>query len=171
MSRVVRWLAPAVLLTVLAGTVLWSGADTLRDPHTALSDHRQCDLCHEVGEDGTVLPDRLKGPIIDQCYSCHPPGKMGRSHPVNVDLRRNRMFPDMEVPEVLLVGWDWDDVLTCVTCHTVHEDWKSVTKCFPGQEPLNMGGNPLYYRTYYLRISGDPKLGWAPLCDACHKLL
>lgn len=171
MSKVVRWFAPAVLLVALAGTVLWSGTDTLKDPHTSMSDRRQCDLCHEVGEDGTVLPDGFKGPIIDQCYSCHSPGKMGRSHPVNVDLRRNRRFPDMEVPAVLLVGWDWDDVLTCATCHTVHGDWKSAARCYPGQKPLNMGGDPLYYRTFYLRIPGDPKLGWAPLCNGCHKLL
>ncbi len=171
MARITWRSAPAVLAIALTGTVLWSGIDTLKDPHAALSDSRRCGLCHEIGDDGTVAPDGFPEPIIDQCYSCHPPEKIGRSHPVNVDLKRNRRFPDMDVPEVLMVGWGWEYVLTCVTCHTVHGDWKSTIKSSPGEKPLNPGGDPLYYRTYYLRIPGDPKLGWAPLCDACHKLL
>ena len=170
MGKVLGFIVPGVLLSLLVATVLWSGTDTMRDPHEALADQGKCGMCHNA-EDGEVVPDGFQGPIIDQCYSCHPQGKLGRSHPVNVDLKRNRRFPDMEVPEVLMVGWDWSDVLSCATCHGEHGEWKSTVKSSPGEKPLNPGGDPLYYRTYYLRIPGDPEQGWAPLCDSCHKLL
>ncbi len=167
-----RWLAILGLLVIIlmaAWVDIWSLMEFEDNPHVFLADKNQCSICHLLdGEDG-IKGDEFGEILIDVCYQCHLAEKLGRSHPVDVDLKRNRRFPDMEVPEELMVGWD--DVLACVTCHTVHGSWKSTKKSYPSQQAIDPGGSPAYYRTFFLRIPGDPQEGWAGLCDACHGLL
>lgn len=167
-----RWLLVLGLLVIVLmapWAYIWSLMEFEDNPHVFLADEAQCSMCHVLDQEGEVSADEFGEILIDVCYTCHPTEKLGRSHPVDVDLKRNRRFPEMEVPEKLLVGWD--DVLACVTCHSIHRPWKSTEKCYPSQRAINPGGSPAYYRTFYLRIPGDPQDGWAALCDACHGLL
>lgn len=167
-----KWLV-LIGLTVIVLLTAWSDIMSLvqfdDNPHTFLEDSGSCVNCHATTSDGQVVEDDFSDLIIDFCYGCHPAEKLGRSHPVNVDLKRNRRFPDMEVPDELVVGWD--DVLTCATCHMIHSKWKDTVKCYPSQKAIDPGGSPRYYKTFFLRIPGDPQGGWAKLCDACHGLL
>jgi hypothetical protein len=147
-----------------------AGLDVLPDdPHLAISAPGTCLTCHELARDGRPDEDEFIKPITELCHRCHPPMRLGVSHPVNVDLRHNRRFPDMRVPSPLYVGSD--DLLTCATCHDTHGIWKDTVPTMGRQQkPVNPDGTPLYYKTYYLRIRDKDKLV-AKLCDACHKLL
>ncbi len=155
-----------------AGAAAWALAGLAvlpDDPHQAISLPGTCLTCHELSRDGRPDEDDFIAPVTELCHRCHPPMKLGVSHPVDVDLRRNRRFPDMRVPSVLYVGRD--GLLTCATCHDTHGTWKdTVPTMGPVQRPVNPGGNPLYYKTYYLRIR-EFKRQYAVLCDACHHLL
>jgi len=167
-----KWFALCVL-TILVFFASWSDIISLvrfdDNPHTFLSDPGTCVDCHATDSDGQIAEDDFTEPIIDYCYGCHPADKLGRSHPVDADLKRNRRFPEMEVPDELVVGWD--DVLTCATCHRIHMQWKDTVKAYPSETAINPGESPQYFKTFFLRIPGDPVGGWAKLCDACHGLL
>jgi cytochrome c553 len=170
-----RWWGPAALLLgcgALAAAVAAGGMNTLDDdPHQdAFFAPEKCLTCHAADRDGRLDDEEFVKGIVDLCKRevCHPPMKLGRSHAVNVDLRHNRRFPDMRVPESLYVGRD--NLLTCATCHETHGPWKDKVPTMGGQKPLNPGEPVLYYKTWYLRIR-DSKYRYAKLCDACHHLL
>jgi hypothetical protein len=170
-----RWRGAAALLLgggALAAAVATASMETLPDdPHAAaIFTPEKCVTCHELGRDGKVDDEEFVEDIVDLCKRdvCHPPMKLGRSHAVNVDLRHNRRFPEMRVPETLYVGRD--NLLTCATCHDTHGSWKDKTQTMAEQRPVNPGERVLYYKTWYLRIR-DPRYRYAKLCDACHHLL
>lgn len=163
-------LTGGILAIVLFSAVLWSMWKVeVDDPHLPMLNRENCLRCHDTDGEGQVNGEEFVDAIIGFCHDCHPPDKMGRSHPVNVDLKRTFRFPDMDVPDELSVGGQWDDLLTCATCHRIHGPWKSRVKAYSTQKPLlNQDASSHFYSTFYLRIPGDPKSGWANLCDACH---
>ncbi len=63
-----------------------------------------------VGKDHPKLDTPLHA-AIEACYRCHPPDKLGKSHPVNLPLKRG-----MEARGVPLVS----ELVTCASCHDPH---------------------------------------------------
>lgn len=170
MRKLLLAVAAGTVVLVVFSAVLWSmwrvEAD---DPHLPMLSQENCLRCHDTDGEGQVDGEEFVDAIIGLCYECHPPAKIGRSHPVGVDLKRSFRFPDMEVSDELFVGGQWDDLLTCATCHRVHGPWKSKVKAYSAQKPLlHQDTSSPFYSTFYLRIPGNPKSGWDNLCDACH---
>lgn len=162
--------AAGLLVIALFSAVLWSMLEAeADDPHLPFLDEDNCLRCHDTDAEGSVDGNEFVTAIIGICYECHPPEILGRSHPVDVDLDRNVRFPEMVVPDNLLIGGQWDDLLTCATCHYVHGPWKSKVKAYRTQKPIQNLNIPVpMYKTLYLRIPGNPDGGWETLCDACH---
>lgn len=169
--RKLLFLLTAGSLTILFFSVaLWSVVKVEADnPHLPWLDVESCWSCHDADDEGQIDGSEFIDAMIEFCYKCHPPSKLGRSHPVSIDLDRNWRFPEMSVPDNLLVGGQWEDLLTCATCHYIHGPWKSRVKAYRSQEPIQiMEFTSPMYSTLFLRIPGNPDGGWEELCDACH---
>ena len=155
-SRIAAIVAVAAASALLADTPPPSS-----DPHAPLNEADACAGCHrESGE--SVEPHEFVVSIVEACSGCHDLEKLARSHPVGVDPRRSR--PRVDVPRQLPLE---DGRLSCGSCHQPHAPWLSATRSYPDQPAA--GDGELRYRTYYLRVPGDPEEGFAPLCKACHR--
>jgi len=101
------------------------------------------------------------------CFGCHKKESLGISHPRNV--RPRDKYWKMKVPDDFRL--DDDGKIICLTCHAAHGPHVSTVKAYPKQTPVstNSTGGP-YYKTMFLR-SSSPTLGFATLCDGCHKKL
>lgn len=140
--------------------------DPKRNPHAHFREAGSCPKCH-VFVDGKPDPGRFLPESDDFCTGCHTADELGRSHPVRV--RPRDKYREMKVPGDFRL--DDGGRMMCLTCHTAHGPFFSAVKAYEKQRPENpnaAAGTPLYYRTYFARRS-DPKLGFAPLCDDCHK--
>ena len=140
--------------------------------HQSLSIAGGCTSCHATYL-GETDPHVFVLPIVEICLreSCHTAEKIGRSHPVGVDARKSQVIE--EVPESLPLE---DDLISCGSCHHPHGEWLAATRCYPSQQPAfflveNVAGEKRetpYYKTYYLRVPGDPIEGFTALCNSCH---
>ena len=142
------------------------------NPHQPLYIAGGCASCHDTYL-GETDPHVFVLPIIEICLreSCHTAEKIGRSHPVGVDARKSRVIEG--VPESLPLE---DDLISCGSCHEPHGEWLAAARCYPSQQPAfflaeNVAGERRetpYYKTYYLRVPGDPIEGFTALCISCH---
>lgn len=142
------------------------------NPHASLSVKGQCGLCHATYLD-TLEPHEFVVSISEICLqeSCHTTDKLGRSHPVGVEVKRSRVVTS--VPESLPLE---DGRISCGSCHQPHAEWLSVTPCYLAQPPVltlvtTESGAVVekpHYRSYYLRVAGSPDEGYLPLCISCH---
>lgn len=116
---------------------------------------------------GAPDPGRYSTDADAFCIGCHKADSLGRSHPRNV--RPRDKYWKMKVPDDFRL--DDDGRMMCLTCHTAHGPHISTVKAFLKQTPVstNSTGGP-YYKTYFLR-SSSPTLGFATLCDGCHRKL
>jgi hypothetical protein len=118
----------------------------------------------------SIIPHEFIKSHTNMCISaeCHTDEELGLSHAV--DLSPYDTYPDMIVPEEIPLNWDteeYQEVMTCGSCHNPHLDWLSVTKSFDSQQPYKIILEVPYYKTDYLRIQ-DPIEGYATLCKSCH---
>lgn len=164
----------AVLTIALAAVALCQEdvvSSLPESPHQSLYIEGMCTVCHST-YGGEIEPHVFVLPIIEICMreSCHTAEKIGRSHPVGVNARHSRSVE--EVPENLPL--ENDDMISCGSCHQPHGEWLAATKCYQEQKPMvvlagNAGGEETpYYKTYYLRVPGDPNEGFIGLCNSCH---
>jgi hypothetical protein len=142
------------------------------NPHRSLHVEGECLACH-----GTYLkevdPHEFIIPITEMCLreSCHTVGSLGRSHPVGIDARRSEAIK--AVPEHIPLQ---DGLVSCGSCHQPHGEWLSISRCYKKQEAKGflvetVGGEERltpYFKTYYLRVPGDPDEGFTELCNSCH---
>ncbi|MEW5801432.1 MAG: hypothetical protein AB1847_04930 [bacterium] len=137
------------------------------NPHAFMNDERHtlCSECHANDPNTVVsyLDVRLKRGVTASCLrgeeglggiQCHSPGKLGRTHPVDVEPGR-----DMEVPEDLHL--DETMRITCATCHNPHGSWTSPVPMVA--RATQLAGSNLY-RSYFLRRTNVRSV----LCFACH---
>ena len=142
------------------------------NPHRPLFIAGGCTGCHETYL-GETDPHEFVLPVIEICLreSCHTVEKIGRSHPVGVDAKKSRVIED--VPACFPLE---DDRISCGSCHEPHGEWLVATRCYPSQQPVfflveNVVGEKRetpYYKTYFLRVPGDPIEGFTALCNSCH---
>jgi hypothetical protein len=170
----VRFLVAVLMLVLAAVAVCQQGSDSLlRDPHQSMNADGGCESCHSSYE-GELEPHVFVLPIIDTCMSesCHTAAKIGRSHPVGIDVRRSRSVE--AVPENLPL--EEEVMISCGSCHQPHSAWLSGSRGYPNQEPElflveTRNGEEIqipYYKTYFLRVPGDPEEGFTALCNSCH---
>lgn len=164
----------AVLTVALAAVAFCQqgGGSIPPSPHQPMNAEGGCVTCHSMYA-GQVNPHGFLFPIIEICMneSCHTTAKIGRSHPVGIDVTKSRMIEG--VPETFPLE---DDTISCGSCHNPHGDWLTGTPYYPRQEPKvylleSVGGETRevpYYTTYFLRIPGDPEEGFTVLCNSCH---
>lgn len=141
------------------------------NPHATLGQPDACPECHKYWTDGQgqseLVPGEFVVSIPEMCWVCHPQERLGRSHPIGVDPLDSR--PVIEIPEGIPLE---DGCVSCGSCHVPHGEYLALAKCSPDQAPfLTVGEGEdaiRYYKTYFLRIAGDPQAGFTPLCQACH---
>ena len=144
------------------------------NPHRPLYTAGGCLSCHDTYL-GEPDPHVFVLPISEICLreSCHTAENIGRSHPVGVDARKSEVVE--KVPEFLPL--ENGTMTSCGSCHHPHaEEWLSATRCYPSQEPAFflveiVAGEKRetpYFKTYYLRVPGDPIEGFTALCKSCH---
>lgn len=169
MPKHLGFAAVAVLAAAFACLLYASSAfDPNRDPHAYFASAAACPKCHATAG-GKPDPERLLADSPNFCFGCHTESRLGRSHPIGV--RPSDKYWKMKVPDDFRL--DEDGRLTCLTCHAAHRPFVATVKSFLAQKPENPGAGPaqpLFYKTFYLRRS-DPRVGFAALCDACHKYL
>ena len=162
----------AVLAAALAAAALVA-QDTgpPPNPHEPLDQADACPDCHYYWTDKEgrreLVPGEYVASIPEICWVCHPQEKLGRSHPIGVDPTESQ--PVVEVPEGIPLE---DGRVSCGSCHAPHGEHLATTMSFPVQAPfvtIGEGENAInYYKTYFLRIPGDPAEGFTPLCHSCH---
>lgn len=142
-------------------------------PHTSFFVAGECVSCHDTYL-GEPDPHVFVLPIAEICLreGCHTAQKIGRSHPVGVDVGRSQTIE--AVPESLPL--EGEQKISCGSCHQPHGEWLSAARCYP-QQPAkvflveNAGGEVRetpYFSTFFLRVVGDPGEGFAALCNSCH---
>ncbi len=142
--------------------------DPRYNPHAVFVKPEKCGKCH-IYYRGEMEPARFLPDCNDYCMECHTAAQLGRSHPNRV--RPKDKYWKMVVPPDYRL--DDDGRIMCLTCHKAHGPFFSTVKAHPKQKPENIRppeGVPVYYRTYFLRVT-DPEKGHAVLCDGCHKKL
>jgi hypothetical protein len=150
----------AVLTLALAAAALCQvdvGVNSLpENPHQSVYIDGMCTVCHGRNDEGQMEPHVFVLPIIEICLreSCHTAAKIGRSHPVGVNARRSSSVE--EVPESLPLE-------TATRCYPVQTPELLLTETVAGEER-----EIPYYKTYYLRVPGDPDEGFTALCNSCH---
>ncbi len=144
-------------------------AEPLQRVASAKAAQRECLMCHL--EWATDAPDELRAadaagqlPVASEkmCDSCHLGPVIdsrnmigqGSQHPTVYDSPKR--FPQPrpskdELPEVFPVSQDHR--LSCVSCHTPHNDVQAPTTLYPG------------HRNAWLRVTNDD----AKLCERCHE--
>jgi hypothetical protein len=142
------------------------------NPHRSFHVEGECLACHDTYA-GAMDPHEFVLPVSEMCLreSCHTAAKLGRSHPVGVDVRASKSIE--AVPENIPLE---DNMVSCGSCHQPHGEWLSVNRCYNTQEAKGFlvttaGGEERltpYFKTYYLRIPGDPEEGFTALCNSCH---
>ncbi len=161
----------SLLVGLGAATVLWSMSGGPDGVHAYMEDQNRCAGCHHVekdGDDWILDPHIFSVSVVDACRICHPPQKMGRSHPVGMDPRRGRAGTKIpaQLPLQAREG-ERGELMTCGTCHNPHLPRLSRQKAFPTQPPFP--GRSGEYLTYFLRPVGqNSKEGFTALCHACH---
>ncbi len=158
-------IAAAGLFTHLLGSTTF---DPRINPHAHFGRPGECPKCH-ILRGAAVEADRFLGECSEYCVGCHSREQLGRSHPIGT--RPRDKYWKMKVPEDFRL--DDDGRVMCLTCHRAHGPFLATVKAFEKQIPERLNppeGIPGYYRTFYARRS-DPKLGFAVLCDACHRKL
>lgn len=162
-------LVPVLLLVAGSASLLIAvtAVDPNRNPHAHFREDGSCPRCH-VMVSGKPDPARFLPESVGFCTGCHSGEQLGRSHPIGVRTRDK--YWKMTVPDDFPM--DDDGRMMCLTCHTAHGPFLSTVKAYEKQKPENPGasGTPTYYRTLFARRS-DPKMGFAVLCDGCHKRL
>jgi hypothetical protein len=162
----------AVLAVALAGAGLLAQEPGLPpNPHEPLNSAAACPGCHSYWKNPLgkleIMPGEFVGSIPEKCWVCHPQERLGRSHPIDVDPAESD--PVVEVPEEIPLE---SGRVSCGSCHVPHGEQLSTARSFPKQEPfvtLGEGETEIhYYKTYFLRIPGDPVQGFTPLCHSCH---
>jgi hypothetical protein len=166
----------ALLILALAAVALCQEGSVVtslpENPHRPLYVAGGCMSCHDTYL-GETDPHVFVLPIIEICLreTCHTAEKIGRSHPVGVDAGKSRVIE--AVPESLPLE---DDLISCGSCHHPHGEWLATTRCYPSQQPAlflaeDVAGEKRetpYYKTFYLRVPGDPIEGFTALCNSCH---
>jgi hypothetical protein len=134
-----------------------------------MDDEERCIDCHQMekdGEDWLLDPHLFTVSVVGACRACHPVRQLGRSHPVDVEV--GEVADIHAVPEQLPLHWSDEQrapVMTCGTCHNPHLDRFAPHKLWSRQLAAGEAG----YLTYYLRMRGStPRVGFTPLCHACH---
>ena len=157
----------------LAAVALFAADPRLpANPHEPLNRPDGCPECHAYTELGAMLPYQFVVSIPEKCWVCHPQEKLGRSHPIGIAPSESRM--QIEIPEEIPLE---NDCVSCGSCHTSHGEWLSLAMSYRDQPPFftiveGEGDNKIeipYYKTYFLRVPGDPEEGYTPLCQTCHK--
>ncbi|RJP25257.1 MAG: hypothetical protein C4529_01335 [Deltaproteobacteria bacterium] len=136
------------------------------NPHAHFQSATACPKCHLMAR-GAPDTGRFSTDADEFCFGCHKKESLGISHPRNV--RPRDKYWKMKVPDDFRL--DDDGKIICLTCHAAHGPHVSTVKAYPKQTPVstNSTGGP-YYKTMFLR-SSSPTLGFATLCDGCHKKL
>jgi ferredoxin len=157
----------------LAAAALFAADPRLpENPHAPLGRSGGCPECHAYTKLGEMLPHEFVVSIPEKCWVCHLQESLGRSHPIGVDPRSSSL--KIEVPEEIPLE---NDCVSCGSCHTPHGEWLSLRRSYRDQEAFftiieGEGKNKIeipYYKTYYLRVPGDPEEGFTPLCqNTCH---
>ena len=140
-------------------------------PHEPLGRAEGCADCHHywINKQGQreLVPGEFVASVPEKCWVCHPQEALGRSHPIGVDP--TQCEPVIAVPAGIPLE---NGLVSCGSCHVPHGEYLSTNIRFPGQLPfvtLGEGENEInYYKTFFLRIPGDPAEGFTPLCHACH---
>jgi hypothetical protein len=162
----------AVLVAAFSAAALFAQETELPpNPHEPLNQEDACPSCHLywTNKEGQkeLVPGEFVASVPEMCWMCHPQEKLGRSHPVGVDPRESD--PIVEVPEGIPLE---NGLVSCGSCHVPHGEYLARTRCFEKQQPLVVIGEGetaiKYFKTFYLRIPGDPAEGFNPLCQACH---
>ncbi|MBI5015177.1 MAG: NapC/NirT family cytochrome c [Deltaproteobacteria bacterium] len=164
-----------VAAAAVVALAFWAaGVPTADNPHAYMDSESRCTGCHRMEKDGSdwiLDPHIFRSSVVAVCQGCHPPQRMGRSHPVGSDPLRALSLKQM--PDGLPLQWvegDSDGVMTCGTCHNPHVPRLGRQKLFSQQPPFP--GRPGEYLTYFLRRrSQDPREGFTPLCKSCHPKL
>jgi hypothetical protein len=164
-----------VVVAAMLALGLWAaGVTTSESPHAYMDSESRCSGCHRVEKDGNdwlLDPHIFRTSVTDACQGCHPPQRMGRSHPVGSDPLRLLHLKQMpaDLPLQLIEG-DRDELMTCGTCHNPHLPRLARQKLFSRQPAFP--GRTGEYLTYFLRRrSPDPRDGFTPLCKSCHPKL
>ena len=82
----------AVLTIALAAVALCQDGSVVSSlpgsPHESLYIEGMCAVCHSSDREGAMEPHAFVLPIIEICMreACHTAEKIGRSHPVGVDV-------------------------------------------------------------------------------------
>lgn len=141
--------------------------------HGFLDDPKRCLDCHRekpikgVDNHQTVS---FVNTIITLCTNCHT-DDIGASHPVGMVPKIKKYISNVKTPDSIRVmdippdlHLDENGLMTCVTCHVVHGDWRDSQKPYKKSEPLGeIFGQP-FYQTYFLRRNNYN----SGLCAACH---
>jgi hypothetical protein len=135
-------------------------------PHAFMDGPDQCTTCHAVYR-GQVDPHEFAVPMPEKCLACHPPDRLGRSHPIGIDPRRSAM--EVSTPDDLPLE---DGKVSCGTCHQPHVARLSLDACYVDQDPdfmleVSPDRQIPYYRTYFLRKPTGT--GFDALCRSCHR--
>lgn len=166
-----RFLGVAAVVIGILGAI-WSAADVGSkpglppNPHRWMDEKTICTNCHDLDEQ-EIDPHRFILAIPEECWKCHSPEKLGRSHPIGVDPWGGAKGA-VVIPEDLPLE---EGKISCGTCHQPHMAWLSRVKCGPNQPPkivIPIGREEVeYFSTFFARKS-DPVDGFAPLCLTCH---
>jgi hypothetical protein len=153
---------------LLAACLALPAPKTRTDPHAFMNVPTQCATCHRIdARSGEVIDHEFTGEISSLCGTCHTKEHLGRSHPVDVSMRRPA--PGTEVPGELPLGDD--EEITCGTCHDPHSRGFLLTGLSAFQDPffeeVQPSGKVAYYKSYYLRLQECGR-GFDPLCTSCH---
>jgi hypothetical protein len=164
--RTIAWsLAAAAAVLVFHPRTCGAGLPRVT-PHSHFQAPEACARCHLAGLEGRPDPARFSPEADTLCLECHRRENLGRTHPM--DVRPAERYGKAKVPADLRLADDGR--MTCITCHAAHGAFLSAVRAFQGQAPedrADAGGDR--YRTFFLRRT-DPERGFAPLCEACHRM-
>lgn len=135
------------------------------NPHGYFQQPAQCPRCH-LYTDSKLDPGRFSTSSVEFCLECHLAEERGRTHPLRVHgdskVQRVKIPPEFRLGD--------GEHLICLSCHSAHGPYVSNRKAFSAQGPVSSGagGEPPYYKTFFLRRTNPAGEGFEALCSGCH---